>query len=259
MADPTDEKAHSDNALYSLEIATRTAKRFDAGPHTEDTLNVAARRAIYNAGRASLTAHIASLESALTAAEERAGRAEGELAERETDIESGYEVRVSLRAKLAEIERALRVARGVSDGSADNTKRLYGENASLRSQLAAYRTVVEAAWEWQRFAIKKAGTYADAVNATRGLNAALDALPAPSESAKGEPSAPVWSIYKIAPGVGRLWLRRDKWQSQAIAGWSIDPAHALTFPTKAEAIMFAREYLPELESDLEFAEQEPTR
>jgi hypothetical protein len=59
------------------------------------------------------------------------------------------------------------------------------ELATLRSQLAAYRTVVEAAWEWQRFAIKKAGTYADAVNATRGLNAALDALPAPSESAKG--------------------------------------------------------------------------
>ncbi len=67
-----------------------------------------------------------------------------------------------------------------------------------------------------------------------------------------EPAKP-WVIYKVAGGVGRLWFRRDKWETESAVRWSIDPAHALTFPTRAEAEMFAREYMPELEGEVMFA------
>jgi chromosome segregation ATPase len=113
----------------------------------------------------------------------------------EHDETRGYRHQAELdrdaaRSKLAEVERELRVARIASDGSADNTKRLYGENASLRSQLNSYRTVVEAARPFLK--AWKDGRYGMGVSAhdwsvfAMALNdATLNALPAPSES---EPS-----------------------------------------------------------------------
>jgi hypothetical protein len=105
------------------------------------------------------------------------------------------EERDAARAKLAEVERSLS---GEMAASAELTRQLdcargwerrnFKRANSLESQLAAYRTVVDAARQY-----RDAIDYGGAEGPRRAcyiLWRALDALPAPSESAKGEPPAP---------------------------------------------------------------------
>jgi hypothetical protein len=213
MADPTDEKAltwtEADGLNCSFWLTYSFSPSHTVVPLDRPATLADVAKAIEARGLAIVSSETdplltmyegerARLESALTAAEERAGRAERELArerkelveERRRSVLSAGVVAQRLadeltvaRSKLAEVERALRVARGVSDGSADNTKRLYGENASLRSQLAAHRTVVEAARPFLK--AWKDGRYGMGVSAhdwsvfAMALNdVALDALPA---------------------------------------------------------------------------------
>ena len=53
---------------------------------------------------------------------------------------------------------------------------------------------------------------------------------------------------------GDTWLARDSWRRLGLIRWVTSATHALAFPTKAEAEMFAREYLPELEGKVEVTE-----
>jgi hypothetical protein len=121
---------------------------------------------------------------------ERDGAAK--VAEYEAKLTEYHDRIAELINEIADVARALRVARGVSDGSADNTKRLYGENASLRSQLESYRTVVEAALSRCDEIIDRSGEPFErsiiaqtCVDVAAHIREALDALPA-TESPRPE-------------------------------------------------------------------------
>ena len=66
-----------------------------------------------------------------------------------------------------------------------------------------------------------------------------------------------WLIEQRGPGAP-TWLDRGSWGRNELVHWAVDATAALAFPTQAEATMFAREYLPELEGKVEVTEHEFT-